>query len=308
MKFSLSSLCDEKNGYAQLIDLHSKILDTHFDQIIIDMKHVSWFDANMCAVLGAILYKSSHRNNNTNRLVDIQPRVKGVLAKNGFSNHYGESPTGDYWNTTIAYRRFDSDPTIGSHEGASASQFSGTAVLQFREYARTELLRNPEINNLDPLILLHLKRSIFEMFDNAAVHSNTREGIFSCGQYYHKKGRFSFTVADLGIGIDESLRKHLNIKLSPEKAISWALQTGATTKLRSHDRMGGSGLSIIREFIESNGGCVRIISNKGYCEVVDGNCNQDSLSEAFPGTVVSITINPKMDSRGTQVGDDFNPF
>lgn len=87
MKFSLLSLHDEKNGYAQLVDLHGKISDTHFDQIIIDMKHVSWFDANMCAVLGAILYKSSHRNNNTNRLVDIQPRVKDVLAKNGFSNH-----------------------------------------------------------------------------------------------------------------------------------------------------------------------------------------------------------------------------
>lgn len=310
MRIPLQPLRDGIHGYTQLVDLHSKISGNRLKQIVIDMKQVDWFDANMCAVLGAILYKSAYRNRNTNYLADIQPQVKDVLVKNGFLNHYGESHYGDYWNTTVAYRRFDSDDMAGLHEqGVAPSQFPSAAVSQFREYARAELLRNPEITSLDPLVLLHFSRSIFEIFDNAAIHSSTRDGIFSCGQYYHKKGILRFTVADLGVGIDESLHRHWRIALSPEKAISWALQSGSTTKIRSCNRLGGSGLSIIREFIESNRGCVRIISNKGYWEMANGNCDQGSLPEAFPGTIVSITINISGEvSSAPQVGDDLNPF
>lgn len=147
------------------------------------------------------------------------------------------------------------------------------------------------------------------MFDNAAIHSNTRDGIFSCGQYYHKRGKLSFTVADLGVGIDESLRKHLNMTISPEKAISWALRSGLTTKIHSHNILGGSGLNTIYKFIKCNDGCVRIISNKCYWELVNGNRHQEVLPEAFPGTVVSITINTRgAVASSTQVDDDLNPF
>lgn len=69
-------LRDDKSGYDQLIDLHSKISSTHFNQIDIDMQQVDWFDANMCAVMGAILHRSAYKDNNTSRLVNTQPQIK----------------------------------------------------------------------------------------------------------------------------------------------------------------------------------------------------------------------------------------
>ncbi len=43
--------------------------------------------------------------------------------------------------------------------------------------------------------------SIFEIFSNAVLHSQTKFGIYSCGQFYPNRNKLDFSVADLGVGM-----------------------------------------------------------------------------------------------------------
>ena len=70
------------------------------------MSTTSWFDADMCAAFGAILYSLSD-NLNTVRLTNIKPKVENILSRNGFLSNYGREKIPDRYGTTIPYQRLD---------------------------------------------------------------------------------------------------------------------------------------------------------------------------------------------------------
>ncbi len=238
------------------------------------MKAAGWFDADMCAALGAILY-SLGKNLNEIRLIRIPQEVETILSKNGFLSHYGRVKIPDKWRTTITYQRFD---VKDDH--------------YFAGYIESELIHRSEIPQMSQGLLRRFRESIFEIFSNAVLHSKTDLGIFSCGQYFPKRKRLDFTVADLGIGIYQNIINNTNYKLSPENAISWATEEFNTTKRGNLPGVpGGLGLKLLCEFIDLNGGRIQIVSDAGYWQRKDGETTTKSLSHPFPGTVVSLEIN-----------------
>ena len=70
------------------------------------MEVTKWFDADMCAAFGAILYSLGDRLNEIS-LIHIPHRVERILSKNGFLSHYGRARIPDQYETTIAYQRFN---------------------------------------------------------------------------------------------------------------------------------------------------------------------------------------------------------
>ena len=136
------------------------------------------------------------------------------------------------------------------------------------------------------------------------LHSHTKLGIFSCGQFFPRQDRLDFTVADLGISIPENIKNYTGHELSPEEAIIWATKEGHTTK-RSH-LPGGLGLKILCEFIDLNGGCLQIVSDAGYWQRRNCKIVTKSLSYAFPGTVVSVEINTA-DTGSYALASELNP-
>ncbi len=271
MRFPLSPIRHDHSSFETLAYLYAQTKGYVLDDIEIDMNETDWFDADMCAAFGAILYSLGRRLNEVS-LIDIPQRVERILSKNGFLSHYGRARIPDQWETTIAYRRFDVEDD---------HYFAG--------YIESELIYRSEIPEMSSALLKKFRESIFEIFSNAVLHSRTDLGIFSCGQFFPNRNRLDFTVADLGIGIPRNIKKHARLELSPERAIIWATEEFNTTK--RGNLPGGLGLKILCDFIDLNGGCIQIVSDAGYWQRRDRNIVTKPLSYPFPGTVVSVEIN-----------------
>ncbi len=271
VKFLLSEIGHDQRGFEELARLHAQTKDSFLEDIEIDMHAAKWFAADMCAAFGAILY---HLGSNLNAvdLVNIDSKVEEILSKNGFLSHYGREKIPDSWGTTVSYQRFDVEDD---------HYFSG--------YIESEFVVRPEMPEISPGLAKKFHESIFEIFSNAVLHSRTKLGIFSCGQFFPHQDRLYFTVADLGIGMRQNIKECNGLALSSEEAIVWATEAHNTTKRASVP--GGLGLKLLGEFIELNGGCIRIVSDDGYWEKKKNDILTARLSHPFPGTVVSLEIN-----------------
>ena len=270
MKIRLPEIRHNRAGFEALVQLRAKTKDCLFDDIEVDMRWTSWFDADMCAPLGAILYRLSDRMN-TVTLVNAPSTVERILSKNGFLSHYGGDRLPDTWGTTIPYRKFE----------AKDDRY-------FASYIEDEFVRRSEMPKMSRGLVKKFRESVFEIFSNAVLHSQTKLGIFSCGQYFPKRNRLDFAVADLGIGIRQNVLRHAGLNLRADKAIVWATEERNTTKRGKIP--GGLGLKLLKEFITLNGGSIQIVSDSGYWALEDGKIVSDELTYRFPGTVVSIEV------------------
>ena len=271
MRFLMPQIRHDYSSFQALARLYTQTNGCVLDDVEIDMKLTHWFDADMCAALGAILY-SLGENLNTVKLINIASPVERILSKNGFLSHYGREKIPDQFGTTIPYQRFDVKDD-----------------RHFSEYIENELIHRSELPRMLPGLLKKFRESIFEIFSNAVLHSDTNLGIFSCGQYFPKPDRLDFTVADLGVGMRQNIRRYTGLELSPEKAIIWATEKHNTTKRGNVP--GGLGLKLLREFIDLNGGSIQIVSDAGYWQRKDKQDIAQLLRHPFPGTVVSVEIN-----------------
>ena len=158
----------------------------------------------------------------------------------------------------------------------------------FAGYIEDEFVRRSEMPRMSIGLLKKFRESVFEIFSNAVIHSQTKLGIFSCGQYFPKRHRLDFSVADLGIGIRQNVLQNAGLDLRADLAIAWATDGQNTTK---RGRIpGGLGLKLLREFITLNGGRIQIVSDTGYWSLEAGEIRTAQMRLPFPGTVVSIEI------------------
>lgn len=271
MKICLPIINNSSPGYEALVALYSETKNCLFESIEIDMRNTVWFDAEMSAVFGAILYKLGD-NVNSISLTNIPAQVEKILSKNGFLSNYGREPIPDTWGTTIPYRRF----------AAKDDRY-------FASYIEDEFIHRPEIPHMSSGLIKKFRESVFEIFSNAVIHSRTKLGIFSCGQNYPSQKKLDFCIADLGIGIRRNLLETLNLDLSPEVAIDWATRDSNTTKKGRIP--GGLGLKLLSEFIKRNKGRLQIISDSGYWSLDSNGIEKKLLPGVFPGTVVNVEIN-----------------
>lgn len=257
-------------GFSSLAELNAALDAYSFDTIDLSFARCTWFDANMSAPLGVVLARAVD-NFNSVELKEFRPKVEEILSKNAFLAGFGFAKRSDIYGTTIPYRRFTTADD-----------------RYFAEYLNGHL-RGKDLPRMTPALSARFRNSILELFVNAAMHSESRLGIFACGQYFPRKHRLDFCVADAGIGMRRKIYKELGLKMNSDRAIEWALQEGHTT--RKGKVPGGLGLKLIREFIGLNKGRIQIVSDRGYWEF---NANGETLARmdrGFPGTVINIEIN-----------------
>ena len=271
MKITLPRIQHDKDGFAALVRLASETRGCLFDDVEIDMGAASWFDADMCAAFGAVLYRLGE-SLNTVTLTHVRTDVESILSKNGFLSHYGREKIPDRWGTTIPYQRFDVKDD-----------------RYFAGYIENELIHRGEIPAMSPGLLKKFRESIFEIFSNAVLHSRTEMGIFSCGQFFPARNRLDFSVADLGVGMRQNIRDNTGLELSAKAAIQWATEGRNTTKRGPVP--GGLGLKLLGEFIDLNGGCIQIVSDAAYWRREKRTTTTSPLDHPFPGTVVTVEIN-----------------
>lgn len=269
-RISIGEIRSSKSGFSHLAAAASELDGFLFDTVEVDFSACSWFDANMSAPLGVVF---AHASDNLNDIkpIGLKQKVEAILAKNEFLTGFGFLGRYDTHGTTIPYQRFN----------AGDERY-------FAAYLN-KLLRGKGLPKMSSALEERFKNSILEVFVNATTHSESKLGVFACGQYYPNKQRLDFSVADAGIGMRRKIYKELGLKMNSDKAIEWALQEGNTTK--KDNVPGGLGLKLIREFIDKNQGRIQIVSDRGYWEFSPSGETLTRLDISFPGTVINIEIN-----------------
>lgn len=269
-KLTLGEIRSDRQGFSRLAALAAKLESHLFDTVEVDFASCAWFDANMSAPLGVVFARTVD-NLNTIKIDGLRPHVEDILSKNRFLAGFGFPERTDIHGTTVPYRRF-----------------SATDERYFAAYLNQNL-RGKGIPAMSDALSERFKNSILELFVNAGMHSESKLGIFACGQFFPKKHRLDFCVADAGIGIRRKIYKELGLKMNSDQAIEWALQEGNTTRKGSVP--GGLGLKLIREFIAMNKGRIQIVSDRGYWEFSPEGETLTRIDIPFPGTVINIEIN-----------------
>lgn len=287
-EFCLSDINASISCYNQFANLYHELKNVSFDIVSIHLE--KWFGANMSAVLGGLLDKIAVKNSVS--VSSSNSAIVSILRKNNFLANYGYEKCPDINNTTIKYLKLK----------PSESRY-------FNAYIMDELLSRTALPEMSEGLRREIAKSIYEIFVNAQIHSNT-DYIYTCGQFFPTKHKIEFTIVDMGRGFKNIINnrfKETNTQLSSVQAIRWALKDGNTTKT---EVSGGLGLSLLTEFIKLNRGKFQIISDDGFYEA-GTNEQSNILSTPFPGTIVNMEFRTddigsyKLSSEPDNINDIF---
>ncbi len=271
MIVSVDTIKSDSSGFSSIADISFKTKDAWIDSIELDFSSCSFFEANMAAPLYTVI--SRLRNDlNIVSVTNMRPEVSKILQKNKFLSVFNQSDITDSNQTTLPFKIFKL-----------------SAGDQFNDYL-DNYMKGKGIPSMSQALTKRFKQSLFEIFLNATIHSQSESGIFVCGQFYPKKHRIDFTIADAGVGILENVQKYLRKPgLDSCEAIEWAMIEGNTTKTGNHP--GGLGLKLIKDFIQINGGKIQVVSRFGYYEFSANDESVRKMNNDFPGTCINIEIN-----------------
>ena len=73
-------ICSDFQGYQFLARLSHRLALLRNERIELDFSQVDWFEANLCAVLGAIV-SAAEENLNSTVFLNMNPVVKGSLER-----------------------------------------------------------------------------------------------------------------------------------------------------------------------------------------------------------------------------------
>jgi hypothetical protein len=271
MILDVGTIRSDYNGFNSIAELAETARKLQFDEAELNFATCNFFEANMVAPLYVVIAKLRDRLNDVT-INNVPPAIERILKKNQFFTVFNMGPLTDTNQTTLPFKIFEYQ-----------------AVGQFNDYLVT-YLRGRGIPSMSTALTKRFRQSLFEIFLNASIHSESTFGIFVCGQFFPQKNRLDLTIADAGIGIRDRVRKFTGWdQLSSCAAIKWALIEGHTTKPGNHP--GGLGLKLIKDFIRMNQGKLQIVSRFGYHEFFGSRDTVSKLTYDFPGTIVNIEIN-----------------
>ena len=270
MIFRLSTIHSDQSGFDHLGSFAEGTKELFGSRLELDFVRCGFFDANMAAPLAAILARIADRYNAI-EIVNVPSGIERILRKNRFLTLYNYEKLLDSNLTTIPFRRIQL-----------------TDAGRFEDYLGRHL-RGKGIPKMTEGLGKVFKQSVFEVFQNSVMHSESKLGIFACGQFFPQLQRLDFTLSDAGVGIRTNVRRVFEKNISSVDAIRWALVEGHTTKTGAQP--GGVGLKFLKDFIAFNRGKIQIASRRGFYECVANEETFVRMDADFPGTVVNLEIN-----------------
>ncbi|WP_430232586.1 ATP-binding protein [Nitrosomonas communis] len=271
MKLNVGTVRSDYDGFDSIARIAEQSRDLRFGPAELDFSNCSFFEANMAAPLYVVVARLRDELNDVS-VINLKPALDAILRKNHFLTKFQKNVLIDTNQTTVPFKTFKLQ-----------------AGEQFYEYLES-YMHGKGIPAMSEGLAKRFRQSLFEIFQNAAIHSKSESGIFTCGQYFPQMHCLDFTIADAGIGIRENVRQYTgNAKMSSRAAIKWALTEGNTTK--TGNQPGGLGLKLLKDFIRMNKGKLQIVSRFGYYEFSTTGENCMKLNHDFPGTCVNIEIN-----------------
>lgn len=241
-------------------------------EISFDFSNCEFLQPNAVVFLGGLARVISHRGGKTRFLIGtmIDP-VRVNLLQNGFAHAMGDE-TPPWQGNSIPYREYFEQDENG--------------IVQD---LRQNWLGRGWINISDALAN-EVVGQMWEIFANAFEHSDTRVGVYSCGQYFKNRHILTLAVADFGVGIPSNVRLHLNKpELSAADALRWAFQRGTTTSRRLAGPR-GVGLDLLKELVRKTNGAMLVYSHDGSVRIDQRGEVYENALPFFEGTLVQIRL------------------
>lgn len=274
-----SKITSHIDGYELLLRIHNDMSHYFGEMIGISFKNVFWFEANLVAILAAIIEDLEDRHNIV-KLIDSEyfRQKNDILFRNGFFPQHGITHSSLFDSSTqIPYKKFK--------EGEAQ---------QYNDYIQKELIDNKDFPRHSDRLGNEIKRNIFELFENARTHGRCKH-IHTCGQFYPTRKKLHITIVDTGKTIVSNVRDFHGYEMIPSQCIEWAMETGNTTKVGNTP--GGLGLGLIFEFININKGKMQVVSSNGYWELREGKIYKADINFSFSGTISNLEFDLSADNH-----------
>jgi hypothetical protein len=248
-KYKLTdSISTDYDGVQKLFGVYHACKQQVNKTIELDFSELQWIDGNMCALLGAIVYKLHVENGLIFTAGGVSDGGKFDFL---FSNGFLAYPDGSFKNsddrkTTVPFK-----------------QFTSNEKDKFCEYINTSLMKHRGMQKMPSSeIKEQIAEDLLEILGNIEYHSKSTDPFFVCGQYYPNLGMLGFTIVDLGVGFLPAIEQKTNGEIKDSiNAIKWALKGNST---KGDDCKGGIALRSIRRYCNENGGKMHIISGDAY--------------------------------------------
>jgi hypothetical protein len=273
MEYALSGeLRTNLAGFRKLVHLYDLVSQYEGSRLKLNFGKIKFFDANMSAVLLAILQKLESDNNNK-IIIDYDQIDQNceVLRRNGFVSHLSKTTelVEDIRKSTVPLKTFKS-----------------TDADAFVSYIENDFLKHRGLDGyLTKSTVGKIKDSFLEIFCNVELHAQTNRPMYTCGQYYPTKKEFKFTVVDVGVGFLKNINKKDKTISTYEDAIDWAVKGNST---KNGSTQGGTGLSTILRYCSSSKGEIHIVSGDCYWSFNGKEIEKYSLSKYFCGSTVHL--------------------
>jgi len=211
--------------------------------------------------------------------------VEAILRQNGFASAFGYASTLGFPGNSIPYREDTTNVSDVKNSVIDYLKFNWLGHGWVRVSSR---LRDAIVGR------------VWEIYDNAFLHSNSRIGVFSCGQFFWQMQVLKLTVVDFGVGIPTKVKYYSSETLADAKqCMEWAFRERTST-VTGIGR--GNGLSLLKDFVKLNHGRLEVYSQDGYALIQDGNEVFSNRPTGFDGTLVSIILH--CDKRYYQLADE----
>jgi len=269
------------NDVKYIIGIQNQIINSAEKQYVILFGNCSFLDAAVSVLIGTLPIYSAL----------LEKRVRFL-----FSN--ANNPVFEFIKSIGIYDFFTNSNKTVSHVKSWALPFDRILDEDTMEtytdkiIALAPIMMNAKANAI-------LSSYFYEIYQNSFSHSESPIGVFSCG--YWMKDHLIFSIYDMGVGIPQNVRKHIDNTLSSEKCVKWAFEEGNTTLDETIIKR-GLGLSRLETFIQLNKGYMAMYTDD-VCYVVNSNKKElHVLDIPIKGTLFIIRI--KADDRHIYVVND----
>lgn len=268
-------------GVKQLLEFYNACVLYRDCIIHVKLDNLLWLDGNLCALLGALMFRLSTENNLKFGMDAEEVNKKcSVLFHNDF---------------------LKIEQNIDLYKKKTCIPFKGFYPKQkneFTDYLEYELLSHNAMPKFSEEIKGKLIDDLIEVYGNIDKHAETELPFFVCGQHYPRQELVRFTICDLGVGFYKKIKESKpDLINSCGEAILWAV-AGNSTKT---DAPGGKGLKNLHEYVANNKGGMQIFSgDANWCsKTMQQNImiKPNGITQfvnSFLGSAISLEFNKKI--------------
>lgn len=286
VRLQIPTINDKPSDFDKLFELWG-IVQGCSSNVTFDFSRCEFLRPNAVAFLGGLARLVEHRNRCAEFDWDTARDMAGetahdrkilaILKQNGFAGTFGYIRTLRGPGSSIPYREDRTYAAKVKNDIINYLKFNWLGTGWVRVTSR---LRDAIVGR------------VWEIYDNAFLHSKSSIGVFSCGQYFWQMGVLKLAVVDFGLGIPANVKEYFKDRPSVDQldaalCLKWAFRERTST-IEGVGR--GNGLSLLKEFVNINHGTLEVYSENGYALITNQKEQYSNRASFFEGTLVNITL------------------